>query len=402
MERVGGSNPPSSTTKPSNQAIWWFLRWFMAGLATPMNRIASLGAIAQLVAHLHGMERVGGSNPPSSTIKAGASCTGLSRFLAYRPTFAQHSPEKGAADIFLETERKDFRMSGLEERERAVELYFTTPMTTAQVVEHLGYPTRQCLERWLAMDSRYAGHMAKPIIPLETRRRAVELVLGGMQQKQAAKQLGVSVGAVHGWVRAYRKGGMAALQPKNRNSAQGNKPAGSRRWPSAADDDDAEALRRRVEELELENALMREVMEVRRKRPRRRPAAPVEQGEDPVDRPVEAGVFARLDGMLARHRAERPPTATTPGSELTSTPDSGRRWPGRSPIPRAGTGTAGSRRCSRPAYRRSRSAGSWRRKGSWRMCPSDAGIVPTRARRRRLPPISSTGTSRPSVRTRSG
>ena len=52
-------------------------------------------------------------------------------------------------------------MSGLEERERAVELYFTTPMTTAQVVEHLGYPTRQCLERWLAMDSRYAGHMAK-------------------------------------------------------------------------------------------------------------------------------------------------------------------------------------------------------------------------------------------------
>ena len=211
-------------------------------------------------------------------------------------------------------------MSGLEERERAVGLYFTTPMTTAQVVEHLGYPTRQCLERWLAMDSRYAGHMAKPIIPLETRRRAVELVLGGMQQKQAAKQLGAGVGAVHGWVRAYRKGGMAALQPKNRNAAQGNKPADSRRRPSAADDDDAEALRRRVEELELENALMREVVEARRKRPRRRPAAPVEQGEDPVDRPVEAGVFARLDDMPARHRAERPPTATTPGSALTSTP----------------------------------------------------------------------------------
>ena len=211
-------------------------------------------------------------------------------------------------------------MSGLEERERAVELYFTTPMTTAQVVEHLGYPTRQCLERWLAMDSRYAGHMAKPIIPLETRRRAVELVLGGMQQKQAAKQLGVSVGAVHGWVRAYRKGGMAALQPKNRNSAQGNKPADSRRRPSAADDDDAEALRRRVEELEPGERVDAGGGGGRKKRPRRRPAAPVEQGEDPVDRPVEAGVFAQLDDMLARHRAERPPTATTPGSALTSTP----------------------------------------------------------------------------------
>ena len=166
----------------------------------------------------------------------------------------------------METERKDFRMSGLEERERAVELYFTTPMTTAQVVEHLGYPTRQCLERWLAMDSRYAGHMAKPIIPLETRLKAIEPVPGSVQ-KRAAKQLGAGVGAVHGWVRAYRKGGMAALQPKNRNSAQGNKPADSRRRPSAADDDDAEASRRRVEEPELENALMREVVEVAEKDP---------------------------------------------------------------------------------------------------------------------------------------
>ena len=51
--------------------------------------------------------------------------------------------------------------------------------------------------------------------------------------------------------------------------------------------------------------MMREVVEARRKRPRRRPAAPVEQGEDPVDRPVEAGVFARLDDMPARHRARR-------------------------------------------------------------------------------------------------
>ena len=32
-----------------------------------------------------GMERVGGSNPPSSTIEAGASRTGLFRFLAYNP-----------------------------------------------------------------------------------------------------------------------------------------------------------------------------------------------------------------------------------------------------------------------------------------------------------------------------
>lgn len=61
-----------------------------------------------------------------------------------------------------------------EERERAVELYFTTQMTTAQVVRHLGYPTRQCLERWLAKDPRYAGRMRSPIIPMETRHVSVQ------------------------------------------------------------------------------------------------------------------------------------------------------------------------------------------------------------------------------------
>ena len=140
----------------------------------------------------------------------------ISGYFLVRKTFTWQ--RIGAADVFLETERKVSRMFSLEERSRAVELYLTTPMTTAQVVECLGYPTRQCLERWLAMDPRYAGRMAKPIIPLETRRKAIELVLGGMQQKQAAKQLGVSVGAVHNWVRAYRRGGMAALQPRNQNA----------------------------------------------------------------------------------------------------------------------------------------------------------------------------------------
>lgn len=207
----------------------------------------------------------------------------------------------------METERKDYHMFSPEERQRAVELYFTTPMTTAQVVKRLGYPTRQCLERWLAADPRYAGHMAKPIIPLETRTKAIELMLGGMQQKQAARQLGVSIGAVHNWVKAYREGGMAALQPRNRNASQSNKPAPRRSRNAGDGNDDAEALRRRVEELELENALMREVVEVVKKRPRRRSAAPVEQGEDAADRPSEAGVFAQLDDMLARHRAEQLP-----------------------------------------------------------------------------------------------
>ena len=48
----------------------------------------------------------------------------------------------GAVDVFLETERKDLLAFSPEERKRAVEPYPTTSMTTAEVVEHLGYPTR--------------------------------------------------------------------------------------------------------------------------------------------------------------------------------------------------------------------------------------------------------------------
>lgn len=152
----------------------------------------------------------------------------------------------------METGRKDYHMFSPEERQRAVELYSATPMTTAQVVRHLGYPTRQCLERWLAKDPQYAGHTAKPIIPLETRTKAIEPVPDGMQRKRAAERFGVGIGAVHNWVKAYREGGMAALQASNRNAAQNGKTASApcRSRDAGDGNDDTETLRRRVEELE--------------------------------------------------------------------------------------------------------------------------------------------------------
>ncbi|KFI72737.1 IS3 family transposase, partial [Bifidobacterium longum subsp. suis] len=59
-------------------------------------------------------------------------------------------------------------MSGPGERRRVVDLYSATPMAAARVVERLGYPTGQCLECRPAKDPGYAGHMARPIVPLET------------------------------------------------------------------------------------------------------------------------------------------------------------------------------------------------------------------------------------------
>lgn len=100
--------------------------------------------------------------------------------------------------------------------------------------------------------------------------------------ERAAERLGAGIEAVRNWVKAYREGGMAALRPENRNAGQANRPAMRR----DRDAGDAEAPRRRVEEPELGNALMREVVEVAEKRPGSRPAAPVEQGKTLlIDRP---------------------------------------------------------------------------------------------------------------------
>ena len=101
-------------------------------------------------------------------------------------------------------------MSGREESEGAVELYFSTPMSTRQVVEHLGYPTGQCPGTVAARRSQVCGCRCQASRTVGARCRAVELCLSGMQQKQVATELGVSAGAVHHWMRLYRAGGMAA------------------------------------------------------------------------------------------------------------------------------------------------------------------------------------------------
>ena len=132
---------------------------------------------------------------------------------------------------------------------------------------------------------------------------------GRHARKRAAERLG----AVRNWVRTYREGGMTALRPENRNASQTNKPAPRRSRNARAVGDDVEALRRRVEELELENALMREVVEARRKRPRHRAAEhAVVHGPHGVFHPRGQGVPVARDRLLRRH-AGRPDDRHQPG-----------------------------------------------------------------------------------------
>jgi hypothetical protein len=61
--------------------------------------------------------------------------------------------------------------------------------------------------------------------------------------------------------------------------------------------DDPEKLRRMVRDQRLENDLLREVGGVGKKRPRRRPKAAGQPGEDDRDGPAAPDVFAGLFGL---------------------------------------------------------------------------------------------------------
>lgn len=179
-------------------------------------------------------------------------------------------------------------MPGPEKRRRAVEPYSTTPMTAAQVVRHLGHPTRQCLERWLAADPRHAGHMAKPIILMETKTKAIELVLDGMRgsrppngsaRTSERSTTGSRRIARAAWPRCGPGTGTPARPTSLRRDEAGMPGPSAMTWRRCAAGRGA-GTGERVDEGGGGG---------RRKRPGRRPAAPVEQGEDAAGRPSEAG-----------------------------------------------------------------------------------------------------------------
>lgn len=89
-------------------------------------------------------------------------------------------------------------------------------------------------------------------------------------------------------VKAYRGGGMAALRPGNGNAGQAGRPAVRR----DRDAGDTEAPRRRVEEPEPGDAVMREVVEV--------------AGKDPGAglRVRAAGAFAASEGGYGYRRVK--------------------------------------------------------------------------------------------------
>lgn len=146
-------------------------------------------------------------------------------------------------------------------REMVVDLFHGDGVSCADIVEFLagelgdGAPTRSTVRRWVSEDPRHASSRGRQgaSYTLEDRMRAVRMALDGMACRDVAAAVGCSAASVRNWVRAWREKGGAGLVTGRDDVAP---PA------VAPADGSVEELRRQVEELRLENAVMRETLRI--------------------------------------------------------------------------------------------------------------------------------------------
>ncbi len=110
-----------------------------------------------------------------------------------------------------------------EEKERAISLYFDSGLTSQEVVDRLGYPSRQNLELWLRKDARYGdGNFRHGFYPIALKREAVRLRLEeGLVLKDIASQLHIkNKVTVQKWVAKFEEEGDMGLVPKKKSAAR--------------------------------------------------------------------------------------------------------------------------------------------------------------------------------------
>lgn len=144
-------------------------------------------------------------------------------------------------------------MFSREDWRRAVDLHFMEGMTIRKVVTELGYPSEGALAKWVREDPRYTGACRRSYT-LECKTNAARRALGGEPLARVAHDTGCTLTSMYQWMRRYRSEGILGLM----NGRNAPAPAG----PVPTAGDDVEELRRQVEALWLENAVMGETIRV--------------------------------------------------------------------------------------------------------------------------------------------
>lgn len=205
-------------------------------------------------------------------------------------------------------------MYSTDDRRFAVDLWFEMlgSMSMADFVDELGWPSATTLAKWVADDPRHdpdrPQYRSKPVL---TKLELISKVSGGVPLGRAAREAGVSPGHADWLVRMYAEGGTAALLPKPtvRARAKMGNDSGKREakgkgraarparpaWeepPAVPDElpDDPAALKAIIGELQLSNAVLREVLDVLK--------AGARAGAEPLTNREKALAARRLAGRF--------------------------------------------------------------------------------------------------------
>ena len=179
----------------------------------------------------------------------------------------------------------------MEERRRAVGLYFTEGMTIRKVVAELGHPSEGALAKWVREDPRYTGACRRSYT-LECKTNAARRAARGEPLARVARDAGCTPTSVYQWMRRHQSEGIPGLMNA------GNAPMTAEPTPAAGDGVDEP--RRQVEALRLENAVMRETIKVfKADDPRLDPSVPANRERTRVVDAIrsEFGLKAVLDAV---------------------------------------------------------------------------------------------------------
>ena len=154
----------------------------------------------------------------------------------------------------------EFVMESRGVRARVLELYFDGGLSVRAIGALPGMPAKSTVGRWIVADPRHvpgARHGGRgPSYTLEARLGAVRMFLRTGDAKAAAAAAGCSLSRVYAWARMYRGEGGVGLV------SAGHGDAAAPSVPAPGPGDDVDGLRRQVEALRLENAVMRETIRV--------------------------------------------------------------------------------------------------------------------------------------------
>ena len=170
-------------------------------------------------------------------------------------------------------------MYSKEKKAEALDLWFALAGTISveDFVAELGYPSDSAMRLWIRDDPRHdpdkPQYRSRPVL---TKLEAIRRVAEGEPACRVARGIGASDKLVSYWVDRYAEGGTAALLPRptlrkgagmaGRGKGAGRPPAPVMQAPPAAArgelPDDPAALKAMVEELRMDNALLREVLDV--------------------------------------------------------------------------------------------------------------------------------------------